>query len=228
MTPLFKGPLRAPLRHLGAVCCDPRAPTSDACGGPFALNQQGARQRQGGPSGPWPVHVNPNTRPRPWPLGALATTGRAFVVLLCCRVVVLWTQAQSPQPAHQPGPCTPQLAPAGMALSPGPGMCTRPPGEVRSPLPPGLSPCSCARATPAAGRGQGRSAPQRGSSCTCAIAVGSGAGPARTGRPGLGPADARLLRWRGVLQPPSRKQAGPRVPLNRILFNPRCVVASLP
>ena len=109
-------------------------------------------------------------------MGALATTGRAFVVLLCCRVVVLWTQAQSPQPAHQPGPCTPQLAPAGMALSPGPGMCTRPPGEVRSPLPPGLSPCSCARATPAAGRGQGRRAPQRSSSSTCAIAIGPGQG----------------------------------------------------
>ena len=119
MTPLFKGPLRAPLRHLGAVCCDPRAPTSDACGGPFALNQQRARQRQGGPSGPWPVHVNPNTRPRPWPLGALATTGRAFVVLLCCRVVVLWTRAQSPQPAHQPGPCTPQRRPRAWPCCPG-------------------------------------------------------------------------------------------------------------
>ena len=100
MTPLFKGPLRAPLRHLGAVCCDPRAPTSDACGGPFALNQHRARQRQGGPSGPWPVHVNPNTRPRPWPLGALATTGRAFVVLLCCRVVDAGPKPTASAPAR--------------------------------------------------------------------------------------------------------------------------------
>ena len=53
----------------------------------FPLNQQRAHQRQGGPSGPWPVHVDPNTRPWPWPLGALATSSRGFVVLLCCCVV---------------------------------------------------------------------------------------------------------------------------------------------
>ena len=223
-TPLFQGPFRAPLRRLGAVCCAPSGPRQRRLRRAFR---------------PQPAPRTPATG---WPLGPLAgaceSQHEATAVAigrpghhrpgLCC-VVVLWAQGPSPQPGRQPGPCAPQLAPAGMALLPGPGMCTRPPGEVRSPLPPGLSPCSCARATPAAGRGQGRSAPQRSSSCSCAIAIGSGAtGPASTGRPGLGPADARLLRWRGVLQPPSRKQAGPRVPLNRILFNRRCVVAFAP
>ena len=86
---------------------------------PAALNQHGARKRRGGPSGPPPVHVNPDTRPRPWPLGALATTGRGFVVVSCCGRRLEPTAIAAAQP------CAPQLTPAGMALY-GPRMCTRP------------------------------------------------------------------------------------------------------
>ena len=139
-TPLVQGPLRALLRRLGAVCFAPS--------GPHQRRQRLAFRPQPAQRAPAPG----------WPLGPLAgaceSRHQATVVAigrpghhqpgLCC-VVVLWTQAPSPQSAHQPGPCTPQLAPAGMALLPGLGMCTRPwwpPGEAWSPYryPPALPP----------------------------------------------------------------------------------------
>ena len=190
MTPLVKSPL-TPLRHLRAVCCAPRAPASNACGGQVALHQR-RRLPQQRPSAPCLVRMKSSTGPWPCPLGIAHAHGPGFVALAC--------RAAGPKPTAS--------TPAG-PMHPGHDPTT---GRSTAALPP----CSCARATPAPGRGQGRSAPQRSCGCSCSCAIGSGStGPARTGRPGLDPTDARLLRWRGLWpQGPSRKQAGPRVPLN--------------
>ena len=146
---------------------------------------------------------------------------------LCC-VVVLWTQAAGPEPTAS-APARP-LHPAACAWPCCPGRACAPDHRSKHGRPIPL-PCPPAAARERRLRRAGaRGAARPNASSCCAIAVGSGAGPVRTGRPGLGagPADARLLQWRGVLQSPSRKQAGPRVPLNRILFNRHCVVAFAP
>ena len=131
------------------------------------------------------------------------------VVLSCCRVVDAGPKPTASAPA-QP------LHPAAGARGHGP---CRPNWDARNKTSTlRYTPLARPRALRPARRPAQLHARKSRKDITCAIAIGSGAGPARTGRPGLGPADARLLRWRGVLQPPSRKQAGPRVPLNRIYY----------
>ena len=107
------------LRPLGPPPATPAAGLSPSTGG--------TRQRKGSPSACWPVQVNPDmnpdTRPRPRPLGALATTGRGFLVLACCwRRPRAHRQRASPAPAPRGWrprvwPCCPRLGP-GRARAP--------------------------------------------------------------------------------------------------------------
>ena len=139
------------------------------------------------------------------------------VVMSCCRVVDAGPKPTASAPARP-------LHPAAGARGHGPvaraGHVHPTTGRSTVALTPWPVPLQLRKSDACGGPGPGaQRAPTRQQlHLRHAIAVGSGAGPARTGRPGLGPADARLLRWRGVLQPPSRKQAGPRVPLNRIYY----------
>ena len=128
------------------------------------------RQRQGGPSGPWPVNVNPNTRPRPWPLGALATTGRGFVVLSCCgRRPRAHSQRTSPAPA--PRSWRPRAWPCC------PGRACAPDHRAKHGRPIPL-PCP-----PAAARERRlRRAGARGAARPNAAAAAAAAAPSRSGR----------------------------------------------
>ena len=152
MTPLVQGPLRAPLRRLGAVCCDPRATASDACGGQLALHQR-QRQRlpQQRPSAPWPVRMKPSTGPWPCPLGIAHAHGPGFVALACRAAgpePTASTPARPARPGLSAGAHGPRLVP--MAPWPharaeaGPMHLGREPTTRRSAV--ALPPCSCARA----------------------------------------------------------------------------------
>ena len=182
------------------MCCDPGASArARACPSPRPIGRKlaGAYEAQY-----WALAM---------PLGHCACPW----LWLCCLGLGLScsrprAHSQHASPAHTPrtlGRCPwPLVHMAGPRSGPCTRAMTRPPGEVRLRMPylPALSPCSCARV--GAGRGQGRSAPQR----SCAIAIGSGdTGPARTGCLGFDPTDARA----GCFNGGGRTQARP--PLKR-------------
>ena len=173
--------------------CDPiaRASASDASGGLVALHQR-QRQRlpQQCPSAPWPVRMKPSTGSWPCPLGIAG--GRVMA------------RVHGPGRGPGMGPRGHGHRPrargvrAGLAcwlwarglLHDRPRQQSQGHGHAHYPGrgPPALSPCSCARATPEAGQGQGRIAPQR-ISCSWVIAIGSGDTPGACANwpPGVGP-----------------------------------------
>ena len=186
------------LRPLGPPPATPAAGPSPSTGS--------TRQRQGGPSGPWSVHVNPDTRPRPWPLGALATTGRGFVVLSCCgRRPRAHSQRTSPAPAPH------SWRPRAWPCCPGRGRACAPNHRAKHGRPTALQP------RPSDARGGPEPGAQRAPAQPRLRHHGrSGTGACSPRSPGDGCPAASMEGGSGQASNPGPllKQAGPRVPLN--------------